>query len=319
MLAEIAPHEVTVCTVVRGGDPVERLLAALDEQSLPAARFDVVVVDATPSGDWTGRELSYRYRAQVVRVDPESTPGAALNAALRIARGEAVAFLGADVVPSVLWLADFGRAVRRGRRLVSGRWLPTDSSMALAGPLSYRLWAVERETHLVTTDQLGCRRADLERSCGFDESIADPRECDLDLALRLVDAGVEPYFDNRLVCSYDVTEASLAQMVAARRDGAASVEALAGRPQARARLLAGGLIRPGAQPQALLALAGLLLMARDRRAALLVVPWWHHRTCVAPHAGGKRRRRFVLPGVLGFDLYDAVAGLVARVRSGARQ
>ena len=31
MLAEIAPHEVTVCTVVRGGDPVERLLAALDE------------------------------------------------------------------------------------------------------------------------------------------------------------------------------------------------------------------------------------------------------------------------------------------------
>lgn len=319
MLAEVIPHEVTVCTVVRGREPVERLLAALDVQSLPAPGFDLVIGDATPSGAWMGRELSYRYAVKIIRVDPGATHGAQMNACWRAAKSDAIAFLSPEVVPDVMWLWFLMRNIRRGRRLVTGRWLPTGPTLARAGALSHQLWAVQREAVLVSSEQLGCRRADLDEAGGFDENIDDPARCDLDLAIRLVEHGAEPFFERRMLCEYDLEPVSLSAMLAARQAGAEAVRQLADRPVARGALLSAGVLPGGVQPRVLLAAAGLLLMVKDRRAALLVWPWWHTRTCVVPHAGGPRRKRYVLPGVFAFDLFDAVTGLAARIRPSSRQ
>lgn len=318
MFAEAVPHDVTVCTVVRGDEALDRFLDALDEQSLPVPGFDLVVVDATPGGSLPMAERPRRFETQVVRVDPDVSHGAALNAGWRAARGAGIGFLSADVVPNPIWLEYLVRSLRRGRHLVTGHWLPTEQSLPNTGALSFRLWAPPHDARLVSTEQMACRRADLEAVGGFDESL-DGAACDMDLAIRLVESGVDPTTSRWLQCMYDVEPVDLRAMVAARRAGADAVRMLAERPGARARLLAAGVIRRGAQPRALLALAGLLLMPKDRRAALLVLPWYHERTCVAPRAGGPRRKRFVLPGVFGFDLYDAAIALMARLSDTSRR
>lgn len=319
MYSEAVPHEVTVVTVVRGDEALTRFLAALNEQSLPVPGYDLVIVDATRAGLSGIADVPRRFETQVVRVDPGVSHGAALNAGWHVARGAGVAFLSPDVVPVATWVEYFARSLRRGRRLISGRWLPTDASLPQAGPMSFRLWAVAREARLVASDQMGCRRADLEAVGGFDEDLIDPVICDTDVGIRLVESGVDPFFDSWLACNYDIEPVGLSTMIAARAAGADAVRMLADRPGARARLLSAGVIRRGAQPRVLLALVGLLLMRKDRRTVLLVAPWWHLRTCVAPLAAGRRRRRFVLAGAFGFDMYDAVTNLIARLSSSTRR
>lgn len=315
MAVVAVPHEVTVCTVVRGEENLPRWLDALDQQSLPTPGFDVVIVDATAAGLQAEPAGTRRFETTVVRVDKDSTHGAALNAGWQAARGSGVGFLSADVVPAETWVEATARDLHRGRHLVSGWWQPTEATLGCAGTLSYRLWSVAREVPLASTEQLGCRRSDLAAVGGFDEELTDAVECDLDLAIRLVESGVDPVFDRWLICHYDIEPVSLSEMVAARPVGADAVRTLARRPMARNRFLRGGVVRGRAQPFALLALTGLLLMAKDRRAVLLIAPWWHERTCETPLTGGPRRKLVVLPGVLAFDLYDALLGLKARFRS----
>jgi hypothetical protein len=66
------------------------------------------------------------------------------------------------------------------------------------------------------------------------------------------------------------------------------------------------------EAEAALAAVGLLLAVKDRRYAALAAPWVHERTCRTPRAGGSRRRWIVLPGVLAFDVLDAVLAVAQR-------
>ena len=313
MSDEAAPLAVTVCTVLRHAEDLDRFLEALQQQSMPASAFDVVVADATPAGAPAPAPGSHRYEIHLVRVAPGTTPGAALNAAWKAAKRPAVGFLAVDAVPDATWVEYLSRTLHRGRRLVTGRWEPTLDTLSRAGALQFRLWSSARDAPLVSVDQLGCHREDLDSAGGFDEQDDDPYRCALDLAVRLVEAGVDPTFNRWLVCRYDLEPVDLRQMIATRAVGADAVRLLASSPGARGRLLTGGVFPGRAQPAALLALFGLIFMVRDRRAVILVAPWWHQRTCVKPLAAGPRRRRVVLPGVFAFDVLDAALGLKARL------
>jgi hypothetical protein len=310
-------HEITVCTVVRNDDdPVDRWLRALDDQSASRAAFDVVVVDASPSAvvGRLAKEFSDTLRVTVVRADPASSPGAALNAGWRTASAAGVGFLSVHAVASRSWAEEAARALHRGRRAVSGRWLPTTESLPLAGKGSLGLWSTPYEAALVSTEQLACRHADLAGVGGFDEALDDPDRCDIDLVVRLIESGVDPHFSVRVIATYPVRQRDVNTMLAERRRAVRAVGALADRPRTRARLLFGGILWPGGPAESLLALTGLALGLRRRRYLLLAAPWLHERTCRTPRAGGSRRRWFVLPGVFAFDLYDAVVTTVERLR-----
>jgi len=249
----------------------------------------------------------------VVRGDPTERRACWLNAAWQAAVGLGVAFLSPRLTPAPMWMDALSKALARGRPLVSASVLPSTETVGESGPLSYLLWANERELALVSSDHMACLRDDLARVGGWDETVDDD-VADVDLATRLVDSGVDPRWARHAVAYFDVAPAELSEMVRQRQQPLRSAAMLAAHPRARARLLYGGVFWHRRHAEALLAVAGVVLAARDRRAALLTLPWLHERLHLTPAAGGLRRRWFVLPGVFAFDVYDAALTTAARVR-----
>ena len=95
-------------------DTLPEVLAAIEGQQAPFA-WELVVVD-DGSTDGTGGWLAGRRFPIPARVvsQPNRGPAAARNAGVTAARGELVAFLGDDTVPSPGWLAAHRQA--HGRR-----------------------------------------------------------------------------------------------------------------------------------------------------------------------------------------------------------
>ncbi|HVU73315.1 MAG TPA: hypothetical protein VHE83_10190 [Mycobacteriales bacterium] len=322
---------LTVCTVVTTeGAPVERWVQALRDQLVTPRDLEVVIVDATPDGGLRGLDLTGLPDARVVRGKPDAPRAELLDLAWRTGTARGVGFLSAEDVPSPGWTEVVARSLARGRRVITGAWLPISDDASGFGAGSFRIWATEHEVPIMAADNLACLRADLEAVGGFggassvgaitdDGGITDDRmtddERDTRLVARLVDAGVDPLWVPAYVLHDVDPTLSARDMLAARARVRPALRVLADHPRARARLLLGGLIWNRRHAFTLLLLVGLALARRDRRLLILLgAPWVHERTCKTPRAGGPRRRWAVLPGVLLFDVYDAVTTLVARLR-----
>jgi hypothetical protein len=316
-VSPVVAHELTVCVVVRDPDaPVARALDALGEQSALPGAFDVVVVDATTNG--LRLDVGERLSVTVVRADPDGTRAELYDAGWQAATAPGVAFLAPDLVPAPMWAEALIRALRRGRRVVSGSWQPNPDDVHRAGRASYRLWFSPREAALSTADQLACLRADLERVGGFVDDIDDQR-ADVELVARLVDAGADPVWARHAVVYTDVAEQGVADMIAASQRSASTVTVLDEHPRARARMLLGGVLWHRRQVEVLLAVAGIVGATQNRRALLLAAPWVHDRTCMAPAAGGRRRKWLVLPGVFAADVYHLMTTTRSRLEPRRRK
>lgn len=97
-----------------------RVLEALGAQSLPADRFEVIVVD-DGSSDGTAAFLSGHRPPFAFRSASQDNggPASARNRGLALARGELIVFLGDDTVPEVDFLAvhDEAHRTRPGRKI----------------------------------------------------------------------------------------------------------------------------------------------------------------------------------------------------------
>src|SRR5688500_172634 len=87
---------------------LERLLTALEAQSFPPGRFEVVFADdgstdGTP-GLLSGRAATLPFRLAVIRSEESRGPATARNAAWRVSRGPIVAFTDDDCEPTSRWL-----------------------------------------------------------------------------------------------------------------------------------------------------------------------------------------------------------------------
>jgi GT2 family glycosyltransferase len=170
-----------------------RCLEALLGQTLPAAEFEVIVVD---DGD-CARTRQIVAAVSGARIRPDGPrirllqalatqgPAAARNLGWRHAQGEVIAFTDDDTVPVRDWLAEGLKALRPTLAAVAGR---------VVVPTPARATDFERMTkgledaEFVTANAF-VRRAALEAVGGFDERFLRAWREDSDLQFRLIRSG----------------------------------------------------------------------------------------------------------------------------------
>ncbi len=213
-MSETPPHapDVVVCvSTYRRPQLLPRLVAALEKQTYPADRFEIVVVD-NGSGDTTPSVLRSLADASPLRLrslvlEQNRGPAGARNRAWRTSRAPLVAFTDDDCEPEPEWLEsgvallgwDKSIGVVQGRTLV-----PVD-----AGSYPWTDWTVFRDIRWPSPWFEGCnlffRREALEAVGGFDEDIGWYGE-ETSLGWALLAAGWERAFADDAVVRHDLSE-----------------------------------------------------------------------------------------------------------------
>lgn len=268
---------VAVSTYQRPG-LLQRLVSALEAQSLPGERFEVVIADDGSTDD-TFAVLGTLAAAspltlRPLRLEQNRGPAGGRNAAWRASTAPYVAFTDDDCVPASGWLEAGLRMLRFDDSIgvVQGRTtLPTD-----AETYPWSDWTVVRDIRQPTPWFEGCnlflRRDALEAVGGFDESIGWFGE-ETALGWGVLAAGWDRAFADDAVVRHDLTEHGLDYHLRQRfLEG--NIVALARRFPALRRQ---GFWRPWAihRINALFALggAGVVLGAWKRPALLLAAPY----------------------------------------------
>ncbi|MCW3010977.1 MAG: glycosyl transferase family 2 [Solirubrobacterales bacterium] len=177
------------------------LLHALEAQTLPMSRWELVVVfdDVGEEAADALRDhpLAARGVLRAIRLEPGTgTPARQRNTGWRAARGPLVAFTDDDCRPAPEWLAALlaAGAVRPGD-VVQGRTRPDPFEAAVALAPRVRTLDVDPPVRELPTCNVAYRRVHLEAVGGFDERLPAPAGEDTDLAERVravTDAGIAP-------------------------------------------------------------------------------------------------------------------------------
>jgi GT2 family glycosyltransferase len=315
-----APEISVVVPTYQRRESVTRLLDAMARQSLPPAAYEVIlVVDGSTDGT---REMAERMRVPYrLRVLWQANRGraAACNAGLRAAEGELVVILDDDMEPVPEFLAAHRRAHAAEPRLgvvgavpvrVEDEASPTASY--IGAKFNRHLEKLAGQTGFGLRDfysgNFSARRSVLLEVGGFDEDFRIYGNEDLELSLRLAEAGVRLVFDPAAAARqhYGKDFAALARDTAAK--GRTAVLLATKRPETIPQLALSGYTRGGILRRAL---RGALLAA-DRRWAsapglvIGIVQWV------------ERRRLRALDRWYGFALeYFYWAGATAALRENA--
>jgi len=197
--------DVTVALVVNNAaQTLPKVLAHLEQQTYPASRFEVVVIDRGSSDET--RELLERHAEGApmkIRADRADLPSAAAarNTALREGSGRWVLFLDAELLASPKLVESHVRAQDRhgGNGAVVGHVAP--HPQAECATRHFAPPGADRFTHNQPLRFLDWRcwnlsvpRAALLDAGGFDESFAVPGLEDIELAWRLERAGLPGTF-----------------------------------------------------------------------------------------------------------------------------
>jgi glycosyltransferase involved in cell wall biosynthesis len=134
---------VVVPTYDRAGF-LDGLVEALEAQSLPWDRFEVVIVDNGSTDDtWAGlQRVAARtpLRLRVARVEPNRGPAAARDVGAALARAPVIAFTDDDCLPLPGWLAAILAPFADGADVVQGRTEPDGAEFGRAGPWDRTVW-----------------------------------------------------------------------------------------------------------------------------------------------------------------------------------
>lgn len=163
----VAPQPLVSVVVPTCGRPalLARCVDALERQTLPRRRYELIVVD-----DTAGR----------------AGPAAARNEGWRQARAPVVAFTDDDTEPDADWLRAGLAAIEHADAVTGRVRMPLPDPEA---PSDYERDAIGLETAEFVTANCFVRRAVLEHLGGFDERFRLPWREDSDLHFRLLEAG----------------------------------------------------------------------------------------------------------------------------------
>jgi glycosyltransferase involved in cell wall biosynthesis len=206
-----SPEVSVVVSTYRRSRNLARLVAALEAQTLPADRFEVLIVD-NGSGDDTSdvlADLAARTTIDLrpLRIEENEGPAPARNLGWRSSRAPYVAFTDDDCVPRPDWLEQALATARATPRLgvLQGTTLRPAGS-TIAGP-----GTVYRETVTPSPYFEGCNllfpREVLDRTGGFDQTFHFGGE-DTAAGWSAIDLG-EWVFDETCVVEHDVSERPL--------------------------------------------------------------------------------------------------------------
>ena len=296
------------------------LLNALEEQTLPRDRWEVVVVhDSTDGTDRIVREHPLA-RAGVLRhmtlAPGTGTASRQRNAGWRAARAATIAFTDDDTRPEPDWLDQLLAASRRHPgAIVQGRTKP-DPFEAEVMQLAPRPRSIEEDDppgpHAQTCNILYPRAA-LEQVGGFDESIATAGE-DWDLKLRATKAGYGYVGEPRALVYHACDEFSVIGAIRFNQRWRTLPKVLKRHPEQRA-LLHRGLFWQHRHMWMLPALAGVLLARRD---ALLIAAAGPYLLYAWPDRRARRigrvRAALELPGIAAVDASELVAMVAGSLR-----
>lgn len=163
-------------------DGLKALLAALEDQSYPPYRFEVLVCDdgSTPP---LAERVSIKECPFSVRFlrDTNQGPATARNRGIKEARGSIVCFTDDDCLPTATWLEAIAEAMQNSMvYAVNG---PVQSAVPPIDPFVHSLNTKPEDG--VATANLAVRKEMLTSVGGFDETFAVPYFEDFDLAKRL--------------------------------------------------------------------------------------------------------------------------------------
>lgn len=169
---------------------LNRCLAALVDQHLDPASYELIVVDDAPSEDvktlvmaWATRTLGHGPIVGYIPNKGPHGPAAARNVGWRAACGEIIAFTDDDAVPDRDWLRNGVQAFTGGVHAAWGRIvMPVRDA-----PTDYELDAKNLERAEFVTANCFCLRSVLEEVNGFDTDFHVAWREDSDLHFRLLD------------------------------------------------------------------------------------------------------------------------------------
>lgn len=189
---------------------LQRLLAALEAQTLPVERFEVVVVDDA-SGDETAAVLAAAtagatFTLRALTTTSNAGPAAARNLGWQATTAPLLAFVDDDVVPAPGWLAAGVDALAADDRLgvVQGRTTTPPGTPPVVALPRWSLWrVVDAPNPFFEGCNIFYRRDAVEAARGFDEAIGWWGE-DSALGWSVVEAGWGRGFADDAVAAHDV-------------------------------------------------------------------------------------------------------------------
>jgi glycosyltransferase involved in cell wall biosynthesis len=120
----MTPSVSVVIPVYNGQETLADCLRALEAQSLPRDRYEIIVVDDGSTD--ASASIAEQFDVRVLRQE-NLRESAARNAGTRAAQGEWVAFTDADCVPTRTWLGSLLQAVDQGQE--------GQAALGAAGPI----------------------------------------------------------------------------------------------------------------------------------------------------------------------------------------
>lgn len=304
---------VVVATRDRVGR-LRKLLDSLRAQALPAAEFEVIVVD-DGSGPGTAELLGRDHgelRLRAVRRDASGGPSAARNEGWPLARAPLVAFTDDDCAATPEWLAALVAAAERAPgAIVQGRTLPDPREESRLGPFSRSLW-VESQGPYYQAANIAYPRPVLEALGGFDADAFPYVGEDTDLAWRAFAAGVEAVWAPDALIHHAVTDLGPAGALRMATRWTPSIRLFARHPALREAHLTYGIFWKGSH---YLLVRALLALAVRRRAPLLALwlgaPYVRHLLKRGAEEGGG-------PAAAPFYALHDLVELAAVARGAAR-
>jgi glycosyltransferase involved in cell wall biosynthesis/GT2 family glycosyltransferase len=286
------------------------LLDALAGQTLPRERFEVVVAHDGTTPETTELLAAHPVGARAELVAPGHGPGRKRNAGWRAASAPLVAFTDDDCRPPPDWLE---RALAAAREhpgaVVQGATRPDpDEAALLAAAPHARSQLIDPPTPWVESCNVVYPRAVLERTGGFDESVAVAAGEDTDLAVRARRAGAPLHAAPGVLTHHAVHTGWLGWRVASAWRWQHLARLFARQPELR-RHLHLRVFWTSRHGWLVVAAAGGALAARGHgRAALLAVPWAVDASRQRGHGPrGVARSALELPGEMVADALEIAA------------
>ncbi|MCX7964966.1 MAG: glycosyltransferase [Candidatus Sumerlaea chitinivorans] len=205
------PQVSVVVPVLNAAENLPTLLGALQQQTFPCDRWELIVVDngSTDGSREILSEWARRWECMRVLDEKRRGPSAARNAGVRAARARILAFIDSDCVPAPAWLEELVRELDDRTVWAVGGLLVSAAPVSLTEAFAARQAILNQEDFFkelpykppfLLTANFAVRRAVFDRVGYFDEALRVGE--DADFCWRILKAGGKLALAHRAIAAH---------------------------------------------------------------------------------------------------------------------